>query len=132
MSLATRISTNIRMRSNLIDELQKEGLERIKAGMLARRIEDADPDDLAFAVNQHIATGGLVFGVNAVSAVTADAFKNGVYAFALQLAGFVPPVAGTIADFFKSLLDWISDPANQEKIRNAINFIMTVIVPLFL
>jgi len=118
---------NIKMRSKLIDAVMEDGdIGRIRAGAQVRKFENTHPEDLAFAAN-----------------VTPETFVSGVYVAALAHAGVaeaqeiieVQTKFGALGDgtlitklqeLFQKLLAALSDPANQQKIMDAIKFLMTI------
>lgn len=118
---------NIKMRQQMIAAVMAESdIGRLQAGMQVRNFENTHPEDLAFAAN-----------------MPPDTFQSGVYVAALAHAGVAEAQAivehttkfGALGDgtflamlqqMFQKLLAALSDPANQQKIMDAIKFLMTI------
>ena len=118
---------NIKMRQQMIAAVMSESdLGRLQAGMQVRNFENTHPESLAFAAN-----------------VEPGTFDSGVYVAALAHVGMPEAQAivehttkfGALGDgtflamlqqMMQKLLAGLSDPANQQKIMDAIKFLMTI------
>lgn len=95
---------------------EDEGISMFKAMRCIRNAEDATPEELAMA-----------------SGKPAESFKDGLYVAAAVAAGYAGeavvvggPAVGALFD--GKIIEWLMDPANQEKLFAFIQFIMKIAV----